>query len=122
MECGLAKQYMERDCARRAPPELENWRCGDCYIPPQTQSNGDDNIKPCPGCGTMAEKIGGCDHIQCTGCGTHWCFFCGGMFPEKDIYRHMSEAHGGYFGGGDWDWDGDEDFEDNPWDIDGQVE
>ena len=116
MECGFAKQYMERVCARGLPPEIENWRCGDCYIPPRTRSTGDGDVKPCPGCGTMTEKIGGCDHIQCTGCGTHWCYFCGGMFPEKDIYRHMSEAHGGFFGGGDGD------FEDEGWDTDDLVE
>ena len=114
MECGFARQYMERVCARGVPAELENWRCGDCCVPPETQRTGDDNvsnIKPCPGCGTMTEKICGCDHIQCTGCGTHWCYFCGGMFPEKDIYRHMSEAHGGFFDGGDGDWEMDSEDE-----------
>ncbi|MCJ1309518.1 hypothetical protein MMC25_003178 [Agyrium rufum] len=30
IECAKAKQFVERICARGAPPELENWQCQDC--------------------------------------------------------------------------------------------
>ncbi len=29
-ECGKARQYMERECARGAPEPIENWRCESC--------------------------------------------------------------------------------------------
>jgi hypothetical protein len=69
-------------------------------------------VKPCPGCGTLTEKISGCDHITCTvgGCGTHWCYFCGKGYNKNRIYDHMNLVHGGYYDGGDYD-DDDSDYE-----------
>ncbi|CAM6111704.1 unnamed protein product [Calypogeia fissa] len=67
--------------------------------------------KPCPGCGTLTEKISGCDHISCPvkSCGAHWCYFCGEAFPERKIYDHLNERHGGYYGGIDGDLSDEED-------------
>jgi hypothetical protein len=61
-----------------------------------------NTVKLCPGCGTETVRVSGCDHIKCAmkGCSVHWYYFCGEGFPEKDIYPHMSQAHGGYYGGG----------------------
>lgn len=39
-------------------------------------------VKHCPGCGVATEKVSGCDHIQCSLCGVHWCYFCAGAFGE----------------------------------------
>jgi len=62
--------------------------------------------KECPGCGVMTEKVGGCDHITCTmkGCRTHWCYICGEAFAVGKIYRHLNQAHLGYYGGDDEEW------------------
>jgi hypothetical protein len=57
------------------------------------QSN---NIKPCPSCNILTEKAGGCNHITCTKCKKHFCWICMGIFEEGTIYRHMSQAHGGW--------------------------
>jgi hypothetical protein len=97
-QCGHAKRYIERVCAAGAPVELKDWVCDECQ-----DFKGDQKIKKCPGCGTMTEKTSGCDHITCTmaGCGAHWCFFCGGKFDAQTIYTHMSNEHGGYYGGAD---------------------
>ncbi|KAN0089026.1 hypothetical protein V8E51_019286 [Hyaloscypha variabilis] len=104
--CGHAKRYIERVCAAGAPVELKDWACEGC------QDHKDAKAKACPGCGTMTEKVSGCDHITCTvrGCGVHWCFFCGGKFDQGTIYSHMSTEHGGYYNGVE-DEDGEEDYD-----------
>jgi hypothetical protein len=147
-ECGVAKRYVERVCARGAPAELAGWVCDACreqeerrvlaaeregveramrdarmarglqaleeaeMVVDVVRRAGEMTLrraKACPGCGVMTEKVGGCDHIACMmkGCGAHWCYFCGEGFPEREIYRHMSQVHGGYYGGGDEEWDSD---------------
>lgn len=96
--CGKAKRYLERVCAQGAPPEpAEGWRCEECAV----ATAGQLVVKECPGCGVATQKTAGCDHIACP-CGAHWCFFCGANVGE-DIYNHMSEEHGGWYGGGDVD-------------------
>ncbi|PBK60851.1 hypothetical protein ARMSODRAFT_679436 [Armillaria solidipes] len=52
-------------------------------------------FKKCPSCPRLLEKIDGCNHIKCH-CGSHICWRCMGVFPERDIYRHMGVEHGGY--------------------------
>lgn len=91
--CGVAKQYMQRVCANRAPPEVKHWKCVSCAT-----WKGDGVYKECPGCKTMIEKVDGCNHITCAveGCETEWCFVCRGVYDEDTIYEHMEEAHGGY--------------------------
>ncbi len=32
--------------------------------------------KACPNCSTKIERIRGCDHMTCEGCGCHFCYFC----------------------------------------------
>ena len=93
---------MERICAGGAPPILQNWACQDCTTRRGENLQKMQNPKPCPGCGTMSEKISGCGHIHCPipDCGVHWCYFCGKKSDEKTIYRHMSEQHGGFFDNG----------------------
>ncbi|KAK0640833.1 hypothetical protein B0T16DRAFT_418537 [Cercophora newfieldiana] len=98
--CGLAKRYMERVCAANGEPvELTNWCCEEC-----PKGRGIKTfIKECPGCQTPTEKMGGCDHITCPVCAAHWCFYCGKQAEFDNIYKHMSEEHGGFYDGGDYD-------------------
>lgn len=97
VDCGMAKEYMERVCARGMPEAVEGWSCEHCEL---AKDPGSQKTKACPACGVMTEKTGGCDHIECV-CGAHWCFFCGEEQDEHNIYAHMSAAHGGYYGGQD---------------------
>ena len=57
------------------------------------------NIKACPSCGIVQEKISGCHHVVCGHCHKHFCFKCGNFFADlgEDVYRHMSQAHGDWF-------------------------
>ncbi|KAJ0420255.1 hypothetical protein BJY00DRAFT_141496 [Aspergillus carlsbadensis] len=104
--CASAKEFVERDCARGQPPELRDWRCEGCVEELEraagaTGAERDLNIKPCPKCGTMTEKVSGCGHIECPveECGADWCYFCGK--EQDDVYNHMTNVHGGIYDNGD---------------------
>lgn len=126
-DCATAKQYMERVCARGAPPDLQDWTCVECEEEQERERialsrarameieeaearqrmiDAIDAIrvsrmKECPGCGTMTEKVGGCGHISCSvkHCGIDWCFFCGKSFSGAVIYQHMNKEHGNIYDG-----------------------
>jgi len=41
-----------------------------------------NNASMCPGCRTGIERLEGCFHMNCTLCGTHFCYECGKeLFP-----------------------------------------
>ncbi|XP_067935622.1 E3 ubiquitin-protein ligase RNF217-like [Watersipora subatra] len=44
----------------------------------KSQSNGQRNARRCPKCKLLIQRSGGCDHMQCTRCKTHFCYACGG--------------------------------------------
>lgn len=53
-------------------------------------------IKDCSKCKTPIEKIGGCNHIMCSGCRAHLCWVCLKAFSESGpCYDHMRAEHGG---------------------------
>lgn len=55
-----------------------------------------DGYKDCPQCGTTMDKMGGCNHIVCTGCKIHICWVCLESFEiSRACYDHMREKHGG---------------------------
>ena len=96
-DCGVAKAYMERVCARGPPPDETAWRCSSCLD--ELTVSSQNKYKSCPGCDVMTEKWSGCDHITCGNCNTHWCFYCGEKSTEHQIYEHIWAAHGGLFQG-----------------------
>jgi hypothetical protein len=52
-------------------------------------------FKDCPKCKTTMEKTEGCNHMTCSGCGTHICWVCLAIFEvAKDCYNHMFKVHG----------------------------
>ncbi|CAK7220309.1 hypothetical protein SCUCBS95973_004115 [Sporothrix curviconia] len=109
-DCGEAKPFIERQCARGAPPEVQRWQCAECQEAAAAAAvrvavglalttgmrAAPQRVRPCPGCGVETWKAAGCDHITCTvpGCGTHWCFGCGKAVSEAAIYKHMDDEHG----------------------------
>jgi hypothetical protein len=55
-------------------------------------------IKDCPKCKTAMEKIAGCNHMTCSGCGTHICWVCmAGFDTSGQCYDHLTKMHGGCF-------------------------
>ncbi|KAI1353886.1 hypothetical protein F5Y01DRAFT_43807 [Xylaria sp. FL0043] len=113
--CGKAKRFMERACAQGPPPELRQWECEECAERKQKPGEAPPGIRSCPGCGVPTERTGGCGHIACTvpDCETHWCYFCGIAVDPTQIYIHMDEEHGGWYGtaGDDLDSDNSDDEE-----------
>ncbi|KAF3919913.1 hypothetical protein AA313_de0200074 [Arthrobotrys entomopaga] len=107
IDCDTAKPYIERVCAAGGQPvELNNFRCETCEE--KKRKPGPRDIKPCPKCTVMTEKLYGCNHITCP-CGEHWCYICGKAFAYDEIYQHMKNAHGGIFMPGD-DYEEDDDY------------
>ena len=121
-DCGVARRYVERVCAAGAPPEVVQWRCEEC-VERRRVADGELEdafsklkIRHCPRCDVATEKISGCNHIQCTACKTHWCFFCGKEFTSGEIYQHMNAEHGGIYDGGIFDAEDDDDMALDPFD------
>jgi len=44
--------------------------------------------RPCPGCGILTEKNGGCNHMTCPQCKQEWCWICGDGID--DVGAHFS--------------------------------
>lgn len=40
---------------------------------------------PCPKCGILCQKAGGCKHMSCLICAYEWCFYCHGKYTQKHI-------------------------------------
>ncbi|KAL4438268.1 hypothetical protein ABPG74_009691 [Tetrahymena malaccensis] len=65
----------------------------------------------CPKCSVLTQRIEGCNNILCTNCQVSYCFRCYFHSEEHgDIYEHLEEIHGGYFGDTD---DNEESGEEN---------
>ncbi|PQE03574.1 Zinc finger C6HC-type protein [Rutstroemia sp. NJR-2017a BVV2] len=60
-------------------------------------------FKDCPRCKTTMEKTEGCNHMTCSGCGTHICWACLANFDvAQECYDHMNKVHGGIGLGEGW--------------------
>lgn len=49
-----------------------------------------NHTNKCPSCNTAIQKNGGCNHIHCTECKTHFCWKCGVIYDQSEIYKHNS--------------------------------
>ena len=58
-------------------------------------AKGHPNVKKCPDCGVLIEKVDGCNHIHCR-CGGHVCWICAKTF-NNGIYDHLNAVHGGAY-------------------------
>ena len=71
---------------KQADKDLENWLQRD-----------PSNRKRCPKCSSPIEKTYGCNHVACTQCRVHICWFCLDYFySEVECYDHMSAKHGNF--------------------------
>ncbi|TKY47680.1 ATP-dependent RNA helicase DHX8/PRP22 [Spatholobus suberectus] len=54
---------------------------------------GKEQVKSCPGCGYVIEKVDGCNHVECK-CGKHVCWVCLEFFSSSDeCYNHLRNIH-----------------------------
>jgi hypothetical protein len=51
------------------------------------------NTKSCPGCSARVMKDGGCMHMRCPPCGTHFCWTCGEVYELDQINDHYDEMN-----------------------------
>eukprot|EP01125_Pyxidicula_operculata_P020434 TRINITY_DN7546_c0_g1_i1.p1 TRINITY_DN7546_c0_g1~~TRINITY_DN7546_c0_g1_i1.p1 ORF type:complete len:1000 (-),score=171.71 TRINITY_DN7546_c0_g1_i1:20-2932(-) len=97
-DCLQPKEIAEITCTTEAP-RVENYRCNDC-VNPASQKAPERELptKSCPGCTVTIQKTGGCNHITCSACSTHWCWQCGEKFSTSgEVYDHMHSVHGKIF-------------------------
>ncbi|KAL4501745.1 hypothetical protein ABPG73_019882 [Tetrahymena malaccensis] len=64
----------------------ENFQINQQYI---EQMLLNENGRYCPTCKAPIIKNGGCDHMTCKSCGTHFCWKCVQVFDEAEIYKHL---------------------------------
>jgi hypothetical protein len=106
LECRCAKPALPRQCVEESLPEIKHFVCEDC-VNKKTKQMLDLALdapptKECPSCHSTVSKDGGCNHISCTQCHTHWCWSCGSnkdpttqvLFDATTIYRHMTKCGG----------------------------
>ena len=61
---------------------------GACVSAPEVVLN-EAKMQLCPGCAQSITKDGGCNHMSCTQCGTHWCWTCGDVVPLDGVTAHF---------------------------------
>ncbi|KAH7324213.1 hypothetical protein B0I35DRAFT_423738 [Stachybotrys elegans] len=54
-------------------------------------------IQDCPNCKTSIERPAGCNHVECSACGSCMCWLCLAVFDTIGLcYAHMRSSHAGY--------------------------
>ena len=70
--------------------EIVDYICDIC----QNWESDEQSPKICPSCGVCVEKIGGCDHITCSNCRSHWCYRCRvKLDPQMGLYNHKCKIN-----------------------------
>lgn len=71
---------------KTADKEFEHWLQSD-----------PENRRRCPRCSAPIEKTFGCNHVVCTQCHAHICWFCLDYFGSStECYNHMRASHKGF--------------------------
>eukprot|EP00818_Percolomonas_sp_WS_P007609 CAMPEP_0117450414 /NCGR_PEP_ID=MMETSP0759-20121206/8456_1 /TAXON_ID=63605 /ORGANISM="Percolomonas cosmopolitus, Strain WS" /LENGTH=660 /DNA_ID=CAMNT_0005242935 /DNA_START=132 /DNA_END=2114 /DNA_ORIENTATION=- len=72
---------------------VKKW-IGKCEDDSETMKWLNVNTKDCPDCGTPTDKNGGCNHITCIKCKSHWCWACRrGGFTSQTVYSHKCPGY-----------------------------
>lgn len=86
--CSSIKPAVAKDCSQDVPA-LVAFECEDCKGRKPTLTT-----KDCPWCSVTIQRTGGCAHIECGNCHSHFCWLC--LYKSRtsgQIYDHMSSAH-----------------------------
>lgn len=58
---------------------------------------GQQQVHPCPACGSIIDKVDGCNHVSCR-CGSHVCWVCLQFFSSAEAcYDHLGSVHKAIF-------------------------
>uniref|UniRef100_A0A915B393 E3 ubiquitin-protein ligase parkin n=1 Tax=Parascaris univalens TaxID=6257 RepID=A0A915B393_PARUN len=95
-ECGAAFLWEQDTTAPKVLcPECRRIFCGICRreqciceANDATELTIKSTCRSCPNCGVPTERNGGCAHIHCVHCGTHWCFICAKPWSEECQWDH----------------------------------
>lgn len=89
-ECGMTPYHDDQICRGKIYEKIKDWSSEDKerYLA---------TVKLCPNksCGVETQLNGGCDHIECKMCKTHWCWRCRGI-RTGDPYNHRCPANATY--------------------------
>jgi hypothetical protein len=103
MKCNAVKDYAKKSCVATAATTIANFVCDDC-----APMRGVANTAMCPKCDVAIERAGGCAHMTCAKCATHFCWYCAQAKMNgtassapvfvgatgNDVYRHLADEHG----------------------------
>ncbi|KAJ3272830.1 E3 ubiquitin-protein ligase rnf14, partial [Borealophlyctis nickersoniae] len=57
-----------------------------------------ENATACPNCYIRLQKNGGCNHMTCQVCNTHFCYLCGAFLSKKEPYVHFNDKKSPCYG------------------------
>lgn len=89
--CNMIEDCGNRECGNFEIPNIFNFKCKLC-----SPTNSYEQLKHCPNCDVLIQRIDGCNHITCV-CSIHWCFVCAKEFEKNTIYEHMTNTHGSIY-------------------------
>ncbi len=98
LTCGIISEFAGKECANDIPVLNGQFKCSACKIK-ENKMDSSEFHKECPGCGAMTYKSGGCSHMSCPMCDTHWCWICRWKSNANSmgIYDHLEKIHGGAY-------------------------
>ena len=102
LKCYRVQPAAEKRCVRK-PPDISEFVCEDCkevaiLKAAKTDMLLEGFVRTCPQsrCQMTLSKAGGCNHMVCPKCGTHFCWEC--LLIGKsasEVYDHLYRKHGG---------------------------
>ncbi|VDK30705.1 unnamed protein product [Gongylonema pulchrum] len=76
-------------------PECEHSFCAICRYEKcicsettATEETIERTCRKCPSCGAPTEKSGGCSHMHCIQCNSHWCYLCRKPWSNECQWDH----------------------------------
>ena len=81
--CYDVKKIVEESCGAQYNNN-HSIVCDDCT---------EKSYKECPECNVMIDKVGGCAHVECDVCNTHFCWICLEIYDPDEIYDHIDKNH-----------------------------
>ncbi|KAF3925439.1 Cullin-9 [Orbilia brochopaga] len=85
-ECGKTWHGYKMSCRTDTTPVTE----AEAKEAKLTEEFLEMNCTPCPTCLIPISKSGGCNHMYCSRCGTHFCLLCGAFLFPDNPYQHYN--------------------------------